>query len=94
MGRLGALPPAVGPLLAALKSPALTVEGIYTHFSRADDDAEYSLKQVRLRPALNRNGPCTSCLNRFMCFVRESIIIMAFSLCICLRLSSRRAPCL
>jgi alanine racemase len=46
MGRLGVLPSALPSLLSALKHPVFQVEGIYSHFSRADDDLDYSLKQV------------------------------------------------
>ena len=46
MGRLGVLPRDAAALLTALTRPDFHVEGIYTHFSRADDDVPYTLQQV------------------------------------------------
>jgi hypothetical protein len=47
MGRLGVLPQNLPPLLKVLKAcKHLDVEGIYSHFSRADDDTSYTDKQV------------------------------------------------
>jgi alanine racemase len=48
MGRLGVLPAAAGALLEELvKLPALSVDGAYTHFSSAEDDAEFTAAQRR-----------------------------------------------
>jgi alanine racemase len=49
MGRLGVMPEDVYALFQGLGGLfALKVEGIYTHFSSADDDAEYTAAQVAL----------------------------------------------
>jgi alanine racemase len=55
MGRLGLLPDQVAPfVLALLELPGLHLEGIFTHFSVADSDPDYTRWQVdRFRQVLN-----------------------------------------
>ncbi|HYO89676.1 MAG TPA: alanine racemase [Candidatus Limnocylindrales bacterium] len=49
MGRLGVLASeAVAFFRQLMRLPNLEIEGIYTHFSRADDDIEYTAGQVRV----------------------------------------------
>jgi alanine racemase len=49
MGRLGLLPDDGRALLQSVRDlSALDVEGVYTHFSAADEDAAYTAEQVRL----------------------------------------------
>jgi alanine racemase len=49
MGRLGLLPDAARALLSSLSAyPWLDVEGVYTHFSVADEDPDYTREQVRI----------------------------------------------
>lgn len=49
MGRLGLLPAEATQFLRdTLTLPAWDVEGIYTHFSSADDDPDYTAEQVRV----------------------------------------------
>ena len=49
MGRMGVL---AGETMAFFRQlarlPSLTIEGLYTHFSRADDDPDYTAAQVRV----------------------------------------------
>jgi alanine racemase len=54
MGRLGLLPDAVLPLVQDVQAlPRLTLEGIFTHFSVADSDADNTLWQLdRFRQVL------------------------------------------
>jgi Alr-MurF fusion protein len=54
MGRLGLLPDEVMPFLQELQTlPHLTLEGIFTHFSVADSDADYTRWQIeRFRQVL------------------------------------------
>lgn len=48
MGRLGLLPHEVPAFLEELTGlPGLRVEGLYTHFSTADDDVPYATEQLR-----------------------------------------------
>lgn len=58
MGRLGLLPDEVAPFVRELKAlPGLALEGIFTHFSVADSDAEYTLWQIdRFRGVLESLG--------------------------------------
>ena len=47
MGRLGVLPRHALALFHRLQAmPRLDIEGIYTHFARAEDDPDYSAKQL------------------------------------------------
>jgi Alr-MurF fusion protein len=49
MGRLGLLPPLARDFLRDYATlPDWDVEGIYTHFSSADEDEEYTTQQVRV----------------------------------------------
>lgn len=49
MGRLGMPVEVVAPFLRALKNSPIQVEGIFTHFARADEaDSDATLKQIRL----------------------------------------------
>jgi alanine racemase len=54
MGRLGLLPDEVVPFVHSLKAlPQLTLEGIFTHFSVADSDPDYTRWQIhRFRQVL------------------------------------------
>lgn len=48
MGRLGVLPDRVVPFFRHLsKLTALDIEGVYTHYSMADEDADYTREQTR-----------------------------------------------
>ncbi len=48
MGRLGLAPPAAAALCEALRADtAISLEGIYTHFSAADEDPLYTAEQLR-----------------------------------------------
>ncbi len=47
MGRLGARPKEIVTLLQSIAQlPALTIEGLYTHYASAEDDAEFSKIQA------------------------------------------------
>lgn len=47
MGRLGMLPEEVAPFLRALKDSCIQVEGIFTHFARADEpESHYTQLQI------------------------------------------------
>ncbi|MAS32934.1 MAG: alanine racemase [Anaerolineaceae bacterium] len=49
MGRLGVLPSAAVPFFRHLINlQQLEIEGIYTHFSMADEDPDYTLEQLRV----------------------------------------------
>jgi alanine racemase len=49
MGRLGLLPHEVEEFLGGLAGlPGLDLEGVYTHFSAADRDAQFTREQVRI----------------------------------------------
>lgn len=49
MGRLGVLPKGVADLISKLSSLSnLKMEGIFTHFSSADEDEEYTLEQLAM----------------------------------------------
>ena len=57
MGRLGVPLTDAPALVSALKaSPHFDLEGIMTHYSRADDDAEFTGKQVWQVEALEASG--------------------------------------
>jgi alanine racemase len=49
MGRLGVKPNDALDLIAAIRRlPNLRVQGVYTHFSSAEDDARFSQQQAKL----------------------------------------------
>jgi Alr-MurF fusion protein len=49
MGRLGILPEALPEFFRQITAlPGLEIEGIYTHFSTADEDPEYAAEQLRI----------------------------------------------
>ena len=49
MGRLGMLPEEVVPFLRALQGSAIQVEGIFTHFARADEpESGYTQRQIEI----------------------------------------------
>jgi len=49
MGRLGMLPEEVIPFLRALQGSAIQVEGIFTHFARADEpESGYTQRQIEI----------------------------------------------
>ena len=61
MGRLGVLPAEAGELCRCISGlPAIRLEGIFTHFSSADSDSQYTEGQLRrfydIVAELERNG--------------------------------------
>lgn len=49
MGRLGMQPELIAPYLRDLKNSAIAVDGIFTHFARADEpEIDYTLRQISI----------------------------------------------